>query len=271
MATTIPAGTLRLLLTSISYRAKARKRYGESRQWFRAARCAPAARLPRRACMVCDLLHCLAWIHSRAHRCPLIYLIIIGGLRWSVQRPGVAVVSGIGGARSGACMPSSVVQVILYSLVLVWYRGRLNGHNRRKRLCKALCAVLCRWRYNCIDRAKHTVNACIGLYCIRAKRKPCTGSGCKAKEKPRQRGRGGMLLYLLALNSAEKNQKKNRMQEKITCRTPSRPPTPRFTGFKVRYSITPFRAAIFCAVSADIALSVCKSIFISVFFCRAIR
>lgn len=29
-----------------------------------------------------------------------------------------------------------------------------------------------------------------------------------------------MLLYLLALNSALKNQKKNKMQEKITCRTP---------------------------------------------------
>nr|DAU19844.1 MAG TPA: hypothetical protein [Caudoviricetes sp.] len=28
-----------------------------------------------------------------------------------------------------------------------------------------------------------------------------------------------MLLYLLALNSALKNQKKNRMQEKSTCRT----------------------------------------------------
>ena len=38
--TTIPAGTLRLLLTSIGYRAKARKSCGESRQWFRAARCA---------------------------------------------------------------------------------------------------------------------------------------------------------------------------------------------------------------------------------------
>ena len=46
--TTIPAGTLRLLLTSISYRAKARKSYGGSRQLFRAARRAPAAGLPRR-------------------------------------------------------------------------------------------------------------------------------------------------------------------------------------------------------------------------------
>ena len=73
---------------------------------------------------------------------------------------------------------------------------------------------------NCIDMVKCAVNACIWLYCIRAKQKPCTVSGCKAKEKPRQRGRGEMLLYLDALNSAEKNQKKNRMQEKITCCTP---------------------------------------------------
>ena len=34
---TIPAGTLRLLLSLIGYRAKARKESGGSRQWFRAA------------------------------------------------------------------------------------------------------------------------------------------------------------------------------------------------------------------------------------------
>lgn len=42
--TTIPAGTLRLLLTSISCRAKPEKRSGGSRQWFRP----PAAGLLRR-------------------------------------------------------------------------------------------------------------------------------------------------------------------------------------------------------------------------------
>nr|DAE53506.1 MAG TPA: hypothetical protein [Caudoviricetes sp.] len=36
---------------------KPEKRCGGSRQWFRAARRAPAAELPRRACMVCDTLH----------------------------------------------------------------------------------------------------------------------------------------------------------------------------------------------------------------------
>ena len=75
---------------------KPEKRYGGSRQWFRASRCAPATGLPRRvegagltrcaltadrcqtasrwaweasrprrAGMVCDMLHCLAWIHDR--------------------------------------------------------------------------------------------------------------------------------------------------------------------------------------------------------------
>nr|DAG62338.1 MAG TPA: hypothetical protein [Caudoviricetes sp.] len=42
----------------------------------------------------------------------------------------------------------------------------MNGCNRRKSHCKALCAVLRRGRYNCVDRAKHAVNACVWLYCI---------------------------------------------------------------------------------------------------------
>ena len=37
--------------------------------------------------------------------------------------------------------------------------------------------------------------------------------------------------YLDALNSAEKNQKKNRMQENITCRTPSYHAKPLVAGF----------------------------------------
>nr|DAG11606.1 MAG TPA: hypothetical protein [Caudoviricetes sp.] len=45
-----------------------------------------------------------------------------------------------------------------------------------------MCAVLLCWRYNCIDGTKRAVNACMGLYCSRA------------KEKPRQRGRGGNYL-----------------------------------------------------------------------------
>lgn len=86
-ATTIPAGALRLLLTFIGIGRKPEKRYGDSRQWFRAALRALIAGLPRRAGMVCGVLHCLAWIHKRAHSRTLIYLIIIGRLRWPVQHP----------------------------------------------------------------------------------------------------------------------------------------------------------------------------------------
>lgn len=91
---------------------------------------------------------------------------------------------------SGRCVCFSVAQTELYLLFSVWYCGRFNRCNRRKCHCKALCAVLRRWRYNCIDGTKRTVNACMWLYCNRAKEKPHTFSRCKAKEKPRQRGRG---------------------------------------------------------------------------------
>ena len=85
LATTISAGTLRLLLTSISYRAKARKELrrkppmvprrpprlptaGLTRR-VEGARSQAAGRGkyrdPRRAGMVCDMLHRLAWIHNR--------------------------------------------------------------------------------------------------------------------------------------------------------------------------------------------------------------
>jgi hypothetical protein len=63
---TIPAGTLRLLLTSIDYRAKARKRAAAvavNGSALPAVR--PAAGLPSRSSMVCDVLHRLAWIHNR--------------------------------------------------------------------------------------------------------------------------------------------------------------------------------------------------------------
>ena len=97
---------------------------------------------------------------------------------------GVAVVSGIGAGRPGACVRSSVVQVVLYPLVSVWHLRQLSGYNCRGSLCKTLCAVLQRWRYNCIDITKAAVNACMWLYCSRAKQKPYTLIRCKAKEKP---------------------------------------------------------------------------------------
>ena len=47
------------------------------------------------------------------------------------------------------------------------------------------CALFCGvGGINCINGTKHAVNACVWLYCIRAKEKPRTISRCKAKEKP---------------------------------------------------------------------------------------
>lgn len=213
MATTIPepvttilAGTLRLLLTSISYRAKPEKRYGGSRQWFRAARRAPAARLPRRvegarltrcaltadrcqianrrAGMVCGMLHCLAWTHNRG--APLRPYIHYYNRRYALTctASGVAVVSGMCWRFCGAVMCSNVAQAAQYSRMQPPHNSSKNTANSRKSVCKALCAVLQRWRYNCIDKTKRSVSACIGLYFSRAKQKPCTLSRCKAKEKP---------------------------------------------------------------------------------------
>nr|DAG06180.1 MAG TPA: hypothetical protein [Siphoviridae sp. ctNxi14] len=41
--------------------------------------------------------------------------------------------------------------------------------NSRKSACKALCTVLWRVRYNCTYGIKAVVNACMWLYCSRAK------------------------------------------------------------------------------------------------------
>lgn len=112
----------------------------------------------------------LAW---SAICCTLIYLIIIGRLYRAAVLPcvasGVALVSGICWRCCGAVIRPSVAQVVLYPFVSVWYIRRLNWTNRRRSHCKALCAVLRHVRYSCMDRAKHAVNACIGLYCNRAK------------------------------------------------------------------------------------------------------
>ena len=55
---------------------KPEKRYGSSRQWFRAARRAPAAGLPRRAGIACDVLRRLAWIHSMGRTLALLYTLL---------------------------------------------------------------------------------------------------------------------------------------------------------------------------------------------------
>ena len=138
--------------------------------------------------MVCDVLHRLAWIYNRGTPLrPYIHYYNRAAVL-SCIASGVALVSGMRWRCCVAVMCSNVAQAVLYPLVSVWYRERLNGSNSRKNTCKALCAVLCRWRYSCIDDAKRAVNACMGLYCSRAKQKPCIFSRCKAKEKPLPRG-----------------------------------------------------------------------------------
>lgn len=72
----------------------------------------------------------------------------------SCAASGVALVSGMRWRCYSAVIRSSVAQAALYPLLSVWYRGRLSGYN---------------WRYNCIDRTKRTVNACMWLYFSRAK------------------------------------------------------------------------------------------------------
>ena len=74
-----------------------------------------------------------------------------------------------------------------------------------------------------VDDAKHAANACIGLYCRRAKRKALHPQQMQGKRKARPLLTGWNASYLDALNSAEKNQKKNRAQDNIICRTPLRP------------------------------------------------
>lgn len=113
LATTISAGTLPLLLTSISYRAKARKELRRKPSMVpRRPPCPCRWTSPpgggcqiasRRAGMVCGMLHL----------CTLIYLIIIGRLCCLVQRPAWRWYLGMRWRRYGVVMCSSVSQVVL--------------------------------------------------------------------------------------------------------------------------------------------------------------
>jgi len=152
--TTIPSGTLRLLLTSISYRAKARKSCGGIRQWFRAARRTPTAGLPRRDDPVqVETLRLMV--------CPPTWR------RWCIC------------GLCGCCIVRAGM-------------GQITGKTPVKP-CKRF------WSLDgiifCMGGIKAAVNACERLYYSRAKQKPCTLSRCKAKEKPRQRGRGRNHLF----------------------------------------------------------------------------
>lgn len=115
----------------------------------------------------------------------------------SCTASGAALVSGIGVWRPSACMLFSVSRAALYPLVSVWYRGRLSGYNRRKSPCKALCIVLLRLRYNCIDDAKHAVNACSWLYWSMAKIKAPHRVDARQKKSPASVGWVDIIYFFL--------------------------------------------------------------------------
>ena len=71
--------------------------------------------------------------------------------------------------------------------------GQITG-NATVKPCTLFCGT---GSINCMDGTKRAVNACIWLYCSRAKQKPCTSSRCKAKEKPRHVG--GVEMCLLCV------------------------------------------------------------------------
>lgn len=107
---------------------------------------------------------CTVWHGSitGAHRCTLIYLIIIGRLCWPVQRPAwrryLVLARGL---RLTVCPPA-------------WHRWCIGG------LC-IFCIVRAGiWQ---ID-GNAAVNTCKRLTRRLVKEKPRTLSGCKAKEKP---------------------------------------------------------------------------------------
>lgn len=129
MVTTIPAGTLRLLLTSISYRAKARKRDAARaangsappvpgrKHNARPTRChANARRWKHRdpaELAWSAMLHCLAWIYNRGTPLrPYIPYYNRAAVLPCIAS-GVALVSGIRWRCYGAVIRSSVAQVVL--------------------------------------------------------------------------------------------------------------------------------------------------------------
>lgn len=202
MATTISAGTLRLLLTSISYRAKARKEIRREPPVVpRRQPCPCRWTAPPGVSLASDphtagadpaglawsAVCCTVWHGSitGAHRCTLIYLIIIGWLCWPVQRPGGALVSWYALEVLRCCDTLHRVAgcVIFAYSGLVSADGCIMGQTTGKAPVKP-CALFCGvGGITCTDGIKAFVNACMWLYCRRTK-KPCTLRRCKAKEKP---------------------------------------------------------------------------------------
>lgn len=167
--------------------------------------------------MSCDVLHRLAWIHNRAHPyipyynrrlpCPVQrpvwrrYLVSVDVLRLMVC-PLVWCKRCIGGLCD-CCIVC----------VGIW---RING-NASVKPCKRF------WRCGgiiCMDNRRTAVNACAWLIRRRAKIKALHHQQAQGKRKARPFLTGWNAFYLDALNSAEKNQKKNRSADKIIFASP---------------------------------------------------
>lgn len=88
---------------------------------------------------------------------------------------------------------------------------QING-NAAAKSCKGLLCFGC---IICIDGRKTTVNACVRLVRRRAKIKALHPEQMQGKRKARPFLTGWNASYFDALNSAEKNQKKNKIQENI--------------------------------------------------------
>lgn len=168
--TTIPAGTLRLLLTSISYRAKARKEI--RRQPLVVPRRPPCpCRWTVPPPLAWSALCCTAWHRSTtgAHRCTLIYIIIVGGHVAPVQRPAwrwylVLVEVQHLTVCPPACRRRCIGGLCVCCIVCAGM-GRING-NATVKPCKRFW---CCGGINCMDGRKAAGNACMWLYCSRAK------------------------------------------------------------------------------------------------------
>lgn len=162
--------------------------------------------------------------------CTLIYLIIIGGYPalYSVRRGGGIWIDG-SAAFDG--MPSNVSQAVHSGLcgccIVCAGMGQINGNDPVKP-CALFCSVCDNNRMDCTKRA---VNACMGLYCRRAEIKALHPQQMQGKRKARSFLTGWNASYLDALNSAEKNQKKNRSADNITAYTPLYHAKPLVCGF----------------------------------------
>ena len=151
--TTIPSGTLRLLLTSISYRAKARK---EIRRYPSTV----PRRQPHPCCWTappgggCDLT---------ADRCQ-----VASRRAWEASRPRRADPVQVETLRLMVCPPTWRRWCICGLCGCCIVRagiGQING-NATAKPCKRFWCLYC---INCMDGIKVAVNACMGLYCSRAK------------------------------------------------------------------------------------------------------